>query len=134
MPFFKERTFEEQALLELTTIRLALAEIIRNQEAQQVTEQSNVDALTADLTQIDADEKANAAAIAASKTAFDTAIAGLQQQIADGQAPDLTQLLAARAVLDGDHPDLESAVTALSGDPAIAQPAPSSPAGQPSAS
>lgn len=113
---FPEPEFRDEVRSELRAIRLMLITIIDNQEKQKMTEQQNVDALTADLTQIDADEKANAAAIAAAQQGLDTIITGLQA----GQAPDLTELLAVKAVLDGDHPTLEAAVTALSADPNLA--------------
>jgi hypothetical protein len=80
--------------------------------------------VTAQLTQVDADEKADAAQITAGQAALDTAITNLTAQINAGAEPDLTELLAAQSVLAGDHPTLEAAVAALTADPNVT-PAPS---------
>lgn len=87
--------------------------------SQESTEQAQIDSVTATLTAEDTDIKNLASTVANAQAALDIAITNLQNTIADGGQPDLTELLAAQSVLAGDQPNLDAAVAALAADPAI---------------
>jgi chromosome segregation ATPase len=85
-------TTNAQILAQLRVLTSAVDELNRKADIL-MTEQTDVDAATAEI-------ESDVAGLNATTTAIKTAIADLEAQIAAGQAPDLTALKAAVADLD----------------------------------
>lgn len=86
-----------------------------------MSQQDAVDQAAAFDTQLDGDLKTLTAQVTSGMQALDTAIANLQ---AANPSVDVSQLVAAQAVLAGDQPNLDAAVAALGADPNAAPAAP----------
>lgn len=101
----------------LEEINRRLSRIEKNQEiimSEQSQEQADIDAAAQFDQQLDTDVKNLTTQVTAGMAALDQAIANLQ---AANPAVDTSQLVAAKAVLAGDQPNLDAAIAALAADP-----------------